>query len=79
VSLPRGSLFSSSALTGDTFLRTLTNTNLIFQSGSSTQGILINSKNNVICKSTSINDTLNVSSATILNNATTVLSSLMIP
>jgi hypothetical protein len=76
VSLPRGSLFSSAALTGDAVLRTLTDTNLIFQSGSSTYGIFINSNNDAPYKSSSIHGTLNVSSTTILNNATTVLSSL---
>jgi hypothetical protein len=76
VSLPNAALFSLAASTGDTVLRTKTNTNLLLQSGSGTYGILINGSNNILCNSTSINGVLNVSSTTRLNGATTCISSL---
>ena len=42
----------------------MTNTNLILQSGINAYGNLINSSNNILCNSTSINGILDVSGST---------------
>ena len=67
--------FSTSANAGDLVLRSL-NRLLLQSSGGGGYGILIDSSNNMLCNSTSVNGILNVSGNSNFNNFVTLISSL---
>ena len=72
-------IFSSSAATGDTILRSVYNSKLIFQSGTTNSSLYIDASNNVVCcNTTTCSSSLNVSGFTTLSNTTTCSSSLNI-
>ncbi len=71
--------YSSSAAIGDAIVRSAASSNLLLQSGIGSAAILFNNSNNTtIMGAISCNSTLNVSGNTILNNFTTINSSLYI-